>query len=320
VSEAAGDILGVSDAIRDLVRQIELVAATDANILILGESGTGKELAARRTHGRSHRRQHPMVKVNCASVPAELFESEFFGHVKGAFTGALRDRVGRFQLADGGTLFLDEIGEIPLALQSKLLRVLQDGEFERVGEDISRKVDVRVIAATNRDLAKEVAEGRFRQDLYYRLSVFPITVPPLRRRMEDVPILAAHFVRVLSARLHVPMPALTEENIAMLQQYDWPGNVRELQNVIERAMILSRGGPLHIELPPAAGLVVPMAEKGMLKRDQLKALERETIDNALRACGGRIYGKGGAAERLGMKPTTLASRINTLGIKRPSKQ
>lgn len=318
VSDAAGQILGVSEATRLLTQQIELVAPTDSNVLLLGESGTGKELAARRIHERSKRRQRPMIKVNCASVPADLFESEFFGHVKGAFTGALRDRVGRFQLADHGTLLLDEVGEIPVSLQSKLLRVLQEGEFERIGDDVSRKVDVRVIAATNRDLATDVAQGRFRQDLYYRLSVFPVTVPPLRDRIEDVPLLAAHFVRALSVRLHVPEPTLTTESIAALQKYNWPRNIRELQNVIERAMILSRGGPLSVDLPTVP---VPVTNSipdrpGMLRRDELKALERETIENALHASRGRIYGKGGAAERLGMKPTTLSSRIAALGIAR----
>jgi transcriptional regulator with GAF, ATPase, and Fis domain len=318
VSEAMGGILGTSEAIRHLIRQIELVAPTEANVLILGESGTGKELAARAIHDRSKRHHHPLVKVNCASIPAELFESEFFGHVKGAFTGALRDRIGRFQLADKGTLFLDEIGEIPLALQSKLLRVLQEGEFERIGEDTSRKVDVRVLAATNRDLAQEVKAGRFRQDLYYRLSVFPLTTPPLRHHMEDVPVLAAHFLRVFSERLHLPAPMLTAANVAALQHYDWPGNVRELQNVIERALILSRGGsPMQIDLPVSAGPAASSLENGpMLKREDLKALERDNIENALSASGGRIYGKGGAAERLGMRPTTLASRIAALGITR----
>jgi len=288
--------------------------------LIYGESGTGKELVARAIHAKSRRAGDPFIEVNSAAIPEELIESELFGHVKGAFTGALRDRVGRFQLSDRGTLLLDEVGEIPLALQSKLLRVLQEGEFERIGDDTSRKVDVRVIAATNRNLGREVADGRFRQDLYYRLSVFPVTVPPLRERMEDIPILADHFVKVLAVRLHVPEPTLATESIAALQKYDWPGNVRELQNVIERAMILSRGGPLFIELPNAP---VPrtnsVAERpGMLRRDELKALERETIENALHASRGRIYGKGGAAERLGMKPTTLSSRIAALGITRSS--
>lgn len=320
LSEAAGGIQGSGEAIRHLLQQIELVAPTDANVLILGESGTGKELAARAIHERSARRHRPLVKVNCASVPAELFESEFFGHVKGSFTGAFRDRVGRFQLADGGTLFLDEIGEIPLALQSKLLRVLQEGEFERVGDDRSRKVDVRVVAATNRDLPREVAAGRFRQDLYYRLSVFPLTTPPLRHHMEDIPVLANHFLRVLSERLHLPQPILTNKNVAALQQYDWPGNVRELQNVIERALILSRGGPVEIDLPAAQLNAAQAGSSPMLKRDELKALERETIEAALAASGGRIYGKGGAAERLGMRPTTLTSRIAALGIeKKPSR-
>jgi transcriptional regulator with GAF, ATPase, and Fis domain len=214
------------------------------------------------------------------------------------------------------------VGEIPVPLQSKLLRVLQEGEFERIGEDVSRKVDVRVIAATNRDLMDAVTAGHFRRDLYYRLSVFPVTLPPLRERLEDIPILAAHFVQVLSQRLHVPAPVLTADDVAVLQQYDWPGNVRELQNVIERAMILSRGGALTIDLPTAS---VSAAESkadraSLLKRHELKALEREAIENALHASGGRIYGKGGAAERLGMKPTTLASRISALGIRRSRDQ
>ena len=222
--------------------------------------------------------------------------------------------MGRFQLADGGNLVLDEIGEIPLRLQSKLLRVLQAGEFERVGDDIARRVDVRVIAATNRDLAQEVVAGKFRQDLYYRLSVFPITAPPLRDRLEDLPELAAHFIRVSAVRLHVPAPVLNSGDLEKMRQYNWPGNIRELQNVIERAMILSRGGPLQIDLPVVGSA---LADRGsMLKRDDLKALEREAIEAALRASNWRIYGKGGAAERLGMKPTTLTSRIAALGLRR----
>ena len=208
--------------------------------MILGESGTGKELIARAIHDRSKRNAQALVKVNCASVPSELFESQFFGHVKGAFTGAVRDRVGRFQLADGGTLLLDEVGEIPLALQSKLLRVLQEGEFERVGEDRTRRVNVRMIAATNRQLEQELAANRFRQDPYFRLSVFPLEVQPLRKRREDIPMLAAHFVARIAARLHLPTPHLSEANVAELCRYTWPGNIRELQNVIERAVILRR--------------------------------------------------------------------------------
>jgi transcriptional regulator with GAF, ATPase, and Fis domain len=240
VKENFGGLIGQSAALQQILQQIELVAPTDASVLILGESGTGKELIARAIHDRSKRSAQALVKVNCALVPRELFESEFFGHVKGAFTGAVRDRVGRFQLADGGTLFLDEVGEIPLALQSKLLRVLQEGEFERVGEDRTRRVNVRMIAATNRQLEQEVAANRFRQDLYFRLSVFPLEVQPLRERREDIPMLAAHFVARIAARLHLPTPRLSEANVAELCRYAWPGNIRELQNVIERAVILSQ--------------------------------------------------------------------------------
>ena len=241
---AFGDIVGRSPALDRVLRQVEIVAATDVNVLILGESGTGKELVARAIHQRSHRSRKPLVKVNCGSIPSGLFESEFFGHARGSFTGAVRDRIGRFQLADGGTLFLDEVGEIPLELQPKLLRVLQEGEFERVGEDTTRRVDVRVVAATNRDLRKEVAAGRFRLDLYYRLGVFPVELPPLRERREDIPELVAHLVRQACARFHLPEPRLTQRQLARAKQYDWPGNIRELQNMVERALILSRGGPL----------------------------------------------------------------------------
>jgi transcriptional regulator with GAF, ATPase, and Fis domain len=259
---AFGEILGRSSALARALRQVELVASTDANVLILGESGAGKELVARAIHQRSSRARRPLVKVNCGSIPRELFESEFFGHKKGAFTGAIQDRVGRFQLADGGTLFLDEVGEIPLELQSKLLRVLQEGEFERVGEDVTRRVNVRVIAATNRDLRKEVAEGRFRLDLYYRLGVFPMEVPPLRERREDISLLAAHFVRQACARFHVAEPRLPQRELERAQAYAWPGNVRELQNVVERAVILARGGVLSFELPDSMGEVVAPAARG----------------------------------------------------------
>ena len=291
VKENFGGLLGQSAALRKILQQIELVAPTDASVLILGESGTGKELIARAIHDRSKRSTRALVKVNCASVPHELFESEFFGHVKGAFTGAVRDRVGRFQLADGGTLFLDEVGEIPLALQSKLLRVLQEGEFERVGEDRTRRVNVRVIAATNRQLEQEVVAGRFRQDLYFRLSVFPLEVPPLRERREDIAMLAVHFIERSAARLHLPTPRLSEANVGELGRYTWPGNIRELQNVIERAVILSQGQPLHFELrgsasaggaDPSAQLTVPLTRK------QLLALERRSIQEALQKSGGKI--------------------------------
>ncbi len=318
VNESVGGLLGQSPALKTILSQIELVAPTNANVLILGESGAGKELVARALHDRSSRAGRAMVKVNCASVPRELFESEFFGHAKGSFTGALRDRVGRFQLADGGTLFLDEVAEIPLELQSKLLRVLQEGEFERVGEDRTRRVSVRVIAATNRSLEQEVEAGRFRQDLYFRLSVFPLRVPPLRDRTEDIPILAASFLEQTAKRMHCPTRLLTRKNVEELTRYAWPGNVRELQNVIERAVILARNGPLHFGLHESPGPVVgerkPIA--AVSSRKQLLEAERRSIMEALQKSAGKIYGPGGAAELLGMRPTTLTSKIAALGIKR----
>ncbi|NUQ64565.1 MAG: sigma 54-interacting transcriptional regulator [Pirellulales bacterium] len=317
-----GEIVGQSVAIVNLLRQIDLVAPTDASVLILGESGTGKELVAEEIHKRSLRRDHALVKVNCASIPRDLYESEFFGHVRGAFTGAVKDRTGRFDLADGGTLFLDEVGEIPYTLQGKLLRVLQQGDFERVGEEVTRRVNVRIVAATNRDLKKAVAAGRFRQDLFYRLNVFPIEVAPLRRHKEDIPLLAAHLLERAAASLNSPRPRLTQSDILRLQQYDWPGNVRELWNVIERAVITSRGGKLEFDLPsepiqtpeptpdaPAAApqKVVPWAE--------MKRRERDNVLAALEQTGWRIYGPQGAAALLGIKPTTLASRIQKMGLR-----
>jgi transcriptional regulator with GAF, ATPase, and Fis domain len=266
-----------------------------------------------------------MIRVNCGSIPQELFESEFFGHVKGAFTGAIRDRVGRFQLADGGTLFLDEVGEIPLWLQSKLLRVLQEGEFERVGEERTRRVDVRIVAATNRDLRREVEQGRFRPDLYYRLSVFPVEVPPLRERKEDIPQLAAHFINRSCRRLNCAETRLTDQIVRQLESYDWPGNIRELQNVIERAVILSGGGPLkldHTVLDTSArdSAALPKeeirAQGAVLTIDDLKQLERDNIIRALEQANYKIYGRGGAAELLKVRPTTLASRMKALGINR----
>jgi transcriptional regulator with GAF, ATPase, and Fis domain len=245
---AFGEIVGRSTALCAVLEQVEMVAPTNATVLILGESGTGKELVASAIHERSPRCKHPLVRVNCGSIPSELFESEFFGHSKGSFTGAIRDRVGRFQHADGGTLFLDEVGEIPLAHQAKLLRVLQEGQFERVGEDVTRRVDVRIVAATNRDLRQEVANGHFRQDLYYRLSVFPMELPPLRQRKEDIPALATHFASLCCGRLNRPEIRLTDEDTGLLRRYDWPGNIRELQNVIERAVILAKGGRMRLDL------------------------------------------------------------------------
>jgi formate hydrogenlyase transcriptional activator len=312
-----GDIIGESPGLRKVMQQIQLVAPTDAAVLVTGESGTGKELVARAVHDRSARRGGALIKVNCSAVPDSLFESEFFGHVKGAFTGALKDKPGRFELADGGTLFLDEIGDVPLAMQAKLLRVLQEQELERVGDTRTRKVNVRIIAATNRDLKREVDAGHFRQDLFYRLSVFPIEIPPLRERREDIPLLAIHFTKQSARRMNRPTPRLTQATIRQLTEYHWPGNVRELLNAVERAVILSQRDLLHFELAGSKPLNTYTPSKpAVLTRDELKRQERESITNALKRTGGKVFGPGGAAELLGMKPTTLASRITALGLNR----
>jgi PAS domain S-box-containing protein len=315
------EIVGQSEPILKIVRQIDVVGPTDASVLIHGESGTGKELIARAIHQASRRAAHPLIRVNCAAIPADLFESEFFGHVRGAFTGALRDRVGRFELAHGGTLFLDEVGEIPLELQSKLLRVLQEGQFERVGEERTRRVDVRIIAATNRDLRTEVQAKRFREDLYFRLNVFPLQSPALRERREDIPLLASHFIEQVGQRLNLPGRRLSNGDIARLQGYHWPGNIRELQNVIERALITSNGPLLRIDLPsPGLAEEAPSLEsrtekpEGILTEQQLRQLQIDNLHAALEAAGGRLFGPGGAAELLGIKPTTLASRLKKLGL------
>jgi PAS domain S-box-containing protein len=314
------EIVGQSEPILKIVQQIDVVGPTDASVLIHGESGTGKELIARAIHQASKRADNPLIRVNCAAIPAELFESEFFGHVRGAFTGALRDRIGRFELADGGTLFLDEIGEIPLDLQSKLLRVLQEGQFERVGEERTRKVDVRIIAATNRDLRQEARAKRFREDLYFRLNVFPIHSPALRERLMDVPLLAEHFNRQIGLRLNKAGRILSKGDIERMQRYSWPGNIRELQNVVERMLITSQGVEQFIDLqeaPEWAPQVVgdaPVARSSILTDVQLRQLEVDNVKAALRASNGRLFGKGGAAEMLGLKPTTLASRLKRMDI------
>jgi len=321
------EIIGESPSLKGIMARIDLVAPTGASVLVLGESGTGKELIAREIHKHSQRADRPLIKVNCATIPRELYESEFFGHIKGSFTGAINDRLGRFEAADGGTLFLDEVGEIPPGLQGKLLRVLQEGEFERVGEGRTRKVDVRIIAATNKNLAKEVNNGRFREDLYYRLNVFPIEVPPLRDHKEDIPLLTVHFVRVFSQRLNRPVPPLTEANLMDLNAHDWPGNVRELQNIIERALILSPQGRLRFDLPRINADVPPSfrnpdADPGrsvesILTDAAVKALQKQNMLAALIQSDWKVYGRDGAAHRLGIKPTTLIERMRRLRIKRP---
>ena len=325
---AFGDIIGTNAGMQQVLRQVEMVARTDATVLILGESGTGKELVAREIHKRSRRANHPLIRVNCASVPRDLYESEFFGHVKGAFTGAIKDRAGRFEAANGGTLFLDEVGEIPLELQSKFLRVLQEKQYERVGDEHTRTMDVRIIAATNRDLKTEVEAGRFRQDLFYRLNVFPVEVPPLRERRDDIPLLAAHFLEQAAQRMHLPRARFTEAHARLLQRYDWPGNVRELQNATERALILAQNGALHYDLPiepdrtaPAAEPLTapaPASEAAILTDAEMQEREIQNFRAALQRSGWKIHGAGGAAELLGVKPTTLISRLKKLGLKKPA--
>jgi len=320
-----GEILGNSAPLRRLLHEVNQVAAADTTVLILGETGSGKELIARAIHGASPRQGKPLVKVNCAAIPASLIESEFFGHERGAFTGATGKREGRFALADGGTIFLDEVGELPLELQGKLLRVLQEGEFEPVGSSRTRKVNVRVVAATNRDLYREVQDGRFREDLYYRLSVFPLTVPPLRERGDDIALLAEAFARKFAQKTGRTLAPFTPQCLARLKAYPWPGNVRELQNVIERAVITARDGRMNLDraLPDIPEInTLPAAPEDSSDRirtvQEIEALERANILRALETCGWRVSGDNGAAVRLGMNPSTLSSRIKTLGIRRPN--
>jgi PAS domain S-box-containing protein len=323
-----GRIVGTSKALKQMLKRVEAVAETPASVLLLGESGVGKELVAHAIHAQSSRAEGPLVKVNCASIPKELFESEFFGHVKGAFTGAHRDRVGRFQLADGGTIFLDEIGEIPLESQGKLLRVLQESEFERVGDDVTKSVDVRVVAATNRNLEKLIVDGEFREDLFYRISVFPVEVPPLRERGEDIIQLAQHFLQRACNDFGRPLLTLTRAQANLLLQYTWPGNVREIRNVIERAVILSPGKVLRLDLSMpntgAARVVAAPSEARqsdeILTDTEMQDYQRQNLVAALKKSNWRVSGPNGAAELLGVKPTTLADRVRSFGIERPARR
>jgi len=322
------DIIGRSKVMRKALNAVEQVSNTDASVLLLGETGTGKELFAQAIHDASPRKKNALIKVNCAAIPANLIESEFFGHEKGAFTGATSRREGRFAAADGGTIFLDEVGELPIDLQSKILRVLQEGEFEPVGSGKIQSVDVRVIAATNRDLESEVAEGNFREDLYFRLNVFPINIPPLRERGTDIKLLSEFCLKRLCQKMGRPVPELSETTLTQLSHYPWPGNVRELQNILERAVIMSPPGQLHLGTaflptnsaqPTGAGNApTPAAETSILSMEELQNLERANMIRALERCSWKISGEQGAAALLGLKPSTLTSRMKALRITRPS--
>jgi len=322
-----GEIIGESQALKRTLAQIEAVSKTKATVIILGESGTGKEMIARAIHDNSDRRDNQLVKVNCASIPKDLFESEFFGHVKGAFTGAHRDRVGRFELANGGTLFLDEVGEIPFEQQGKLLRALEEQEFERVGDENTTSVDVRIVAATNKNLLQEVKLRNFREDLYYRLSVFPIEVPPLRERVSDIVPLAQHFLNTICAEWGRNPLSVTRSQAASLCQHDWPGNVRELKNVIERAVILSPGNHLRLDQALPMGnsekkglplsVSFDLGSDELMTDEEFRALEKQNLMRALANTNWRISGSGGAAELLGLKPSTLSYRMKMLEIEKP---
>jgi len=316
-------IIGTSAALESVLDQVEQVAPTDSTVLIEGETGTGKELIAHAIHNVSQRCGRTFIKLNCAAIPLDLLESELFGHEKGAFTGAIAQKIGRFEMADKGTLFLDEVGDIPSVLQPKLLRVLQEQEFERLGSGRTHKVDVRLVAATNRNLMKMVARGQFRSDLYYRLNVFPIVLPALRERREDIPVLVTHFVKMFSRRMEKQIESIPPETMAAFQWYSWPGNIRELQNLVERAVILSRDGvlpnPLHKK---QTELVIPSLHRSrtflssMALEDSDRALILETLEEA----GWIVGGPRGAAGKLGLKRTTLLAKMKRLGISRPIPQ
>jgi transcriptional regulator with GAF, ATPase, and Fis domain len=308
------EIIGNSPALEFALAEVERVAPTDSTVLILGETGTGKELIARAIHNISARCGRPFIKLNCSAIPFDLLESELFGHEKGAFTGAVAQKMGRFEMADTGTLFLDEIGDLPLALQPKLLRVLQEQEFERLGSGRTHRINVRLVAATHRDLGEMVSRKEFRSDLYYRLNVFPVVIPPLRDRREDIPQLATHFVEVFARRMNKRIDHISEGVLDAFVSYSWPGNVRELQNLVERAVIRSNNGVLPNPLPDKNPVMVPPS------RDTFMASTRALILHALGSTGWVIGGAAGAAARLGLKRTTLIAKMKKLGISRPAQQ
>ena len=307
-------VVGQSSALREVLQLVEMVAATDSTVLLLGETGTGKELIARAIHDRSRRKDRNFVKLNCAAIPTGLLESELFGHERGAFTGAITQKVGRLELADQGSLFLDEIGDIPLELQPKLLRVLQEREFERLGSTRTKRVDVRIVAATHRNLEEMIREKQFRSDLYYRLNIFPISLPPLRERREDIPLLVRHFVRQFAQRMNKTIDAISSETMQALTRYPWPGNIRELQNVIERSVVVSQNGNLSVKKSWLSheSVQTELATPPLFKRSALG--DREMIGAALAEARGRVSGPSGAAAKLGIPPSTLESKIRALNI------
>jgi len=321
----SGNIIGQSPAFMNALEQIDSIAKRDVTVLIQGETGSGKELFAKEIHQRSLRSHRPIIKVNCGAIPNSLFESEFFGHKKGSFTGAVKDRIGRFQLADEGTLFLDEVGEIPLDLQVKLLRVLQEGQFEQVGDDVTKEINVRIVAATNRDLLEEVKKGNFREDLYYRLNVIPIQAPSLRERKEDIKLLAEYFLKQVCNQFKIQPLEITNQNIQQLENYDWPGNIRELQSIIQRAILIHTDGPLQFNFPqkketdPPENKTKnnPQTKDNSAKKEDVKNLDKATILSTLEKTNWKVFGPRGAGEILGVPPANLAYRIKKLGLKKP---
>ena len=317
-------IIGNSPALESVLKQVESVAPTDSTVLIQGETGTGKELIARAIHNASQRCGRALIKLNCAAIPLDLLENELFGHEKGAFTGAIAQKIGRFEMADGGTLFLDEVGDIPPSLQPKLLRVIQEQEFERLGSGRTHKVNVRLVAATNRDLGEMAARNEFRSDLYYRLNVFPLSLPPLRQRREDIPALVQHFAEIFGQRMRRCIHHIPAETLAAFSSYSWPGNIRELQNLVERAVIVAQDGVLPNPLPSSALPIGPLPSIERVPRDPepavsmtLRDSERALILHTLEMTGGRIGGPKGAALKLGLNRTTLIYRMKKLGIYQP---